>query len=723
MESINISFSANRQTLTGGGLYCASNTVHYIIADFELGDGWDGFDSVRAVWSNDFKCISTVLDPGGSCTVPHEVLERRGKVSVNLVGSILEDDELTDRLTTYPILAITVDANAKICGTETAEVTPSQFEQFVNIVHDEVAKVTGMSAEATTLPEGSEATASYSDGVLPFGIPKGDTGAQGATGPQGPKGDTGAQGPQGPTGPQGATGPQGPTGAQGPQGEKGDKGDTGPQGPKGEPGEVTLAQLSSVLPTDTASGAIASFEDGSDLFDYLSCIVDIDPVQDLHGYDKPWVGGAGGNKANVENSTSADFSRSGGTFTNNVTDTRTTAQIICQAYNGSTYVVSSGVFTVNDGRYHAEITISDVITILRLKHNGLSKDFVIYFPWTMQGTFTVSCSVPKNDPTTVGGLVITDIMITTDGTYAPYSPWENLCPITGWTGCEVDVAGVNVWDEVWEVGSLDANGANETANDRIRSKNYIAVVPNTTYYIKAPYGVWFWGYDANKTFVQRVPSSNSINNTTFTVPNGIKYLRFVVRSNYGSTYNNDISINYPSTDTNYHAHNPNSAVYNITWQDDAGTVYGGTLDVVSGVLTVTHMGVDLTQGMSGGTISGGYVYYKQLTDTPKAVPDSSIAPVISEAYSAIRFNGIGTNVGTVAIRGSNGYIYVNTGGQSIQPVGKAVYELATPTTYQLDPVQVACLLGQNNVWADCGEIEEVKYKADVQLWVLKKLGE
>ena len=179
MESITIKFTANGQTLTGGGLYCASNTVRYIIAEFDLGDNWQGYDSVRAVWSTDFKCISTVLDPDGSCTVPHEVLERRGKVSVNLVGSILEDDELTDRLTTYPVLAITVDANAKVCGTETAEVTPSQFEQYVAIVIAEVEKVTGMTAVAQALPEGSEPTANYSDGVLTLGIPKGDTGATG----------------------------------------------------------------------------------------------------------------------------------------------------------------------------------------------------------------------------------------------------------------------------------------------------------------------------------------------------------------------------------------------------------------------------------------------------------------------------------------------------------------------------------------------------------------
>ena len=66
----------------------------------------------------------------------------------------------------------------------------------------------------------------------------GNTGAQGARGPQGAtgaKGETGSQGPQGIQGVKGETGPQGP---QGVQGAKGDKGATGPQGPTGPKGET-----------------------------------------------------------------------------------------------------------------------------------------------------------------------------------------------------------------------------------------------------------------------------------------------------------------------------------------------------------------------------------------------------------------------------------------------------------------------------------------------------
>lgn len=37
------------------------------------------------------------------------------------------------------------------------------------------------------------------------------------------------------------------------------------------------------------------------------------------------------------------------------------------------------------------------------------------------------------------------------------------------------------------------------------------------------------------------------------------------------------------------------------------------------------------------------------------------------------------------------------------------YELATPITVQLTPTQVEQLLGQNNVWADTGDVEELIY--------------
>lgn len=95
---------------------------------------------------------------------------------------------------------------------------------------------TTATAEATTLSEGSEATAEYADGTFTFGIP---VGATGATGPQGIQGETGATGPQGPQG------IQGETGATGPQGPKGDTGDSYvlTSADKAEIAQIVLAEI------------------------------------------------------------------------------------------------------------------------------------------------------------------------------------------------------------------------------------------------------------------------------------------------------------------------------------------------------------------------------------------------------------------------------------------------------------------------------------------------
>ena len=132
--------------------------------------------------------------------------------------------------------------------------------------------ILNMLVEAITLEQGSPATVEKSlvDSVykLTFGLPKGEKGAKGDTGPANtlaigtvtkgteaaatitgsapnqtlnlvlPKGDKGDKGATGETG---ATGPQGPQGLQGLPGEKGDKGETGATGatgPKGDKGDT-----------------------------------------------------------------------------------------------------------------------------------------------------------------------------------------------------------------------------------------------------------------------------------------------------------------------------------------------------------------------------------------------------------------------------------------------------------------------------------------------------
>lgn len=131
-----IEFTANGQILKriSGECHYSSNKVRYIEAHFDLGTNWSGFDTVSAVWFTRKATIRTVVDTEGYCIVPPEVLTKKAEVKVNLVGSIIDNNTITDRLTTYPIIAVIVDADAKIGGNNSQPITPSEYEQFVATV-------------------------------------------------------------------------------------------------------------------------------------------------------------------------------------------------------------------------------------------------------------------------------------------------------------------------------------------------------------------------------------------------------------------------------------------------------------------------------------------------------------------------------------------------------------------------------------------------------------
>ena len=163
MDKQIITFSANQQHLhkTGGLDIFATKTVSYIEAHFDLGDNWDGYDSIEAVWWNDrTRPIRTVLDTEGICIVPPEVLTKKGEVYVNLVGVISTNDTLTDRLTTHPITALTNKFNAQLGEGTTTPLTPSEYEQFVATVKADADRAEDAKDSARGYAESASASAS-----------------------------------------------------------------------------------------------------------------------------------------------------------------------------------------------------------------------------------------------------------------------------------------------------------------------------------------------------------------------------------------------------------------------------------------------------------------------------------------------------------------------------------------------------------------------------------
>lgn len=127
----------------------AGETVHYIGAYFELDESWEDYDSVRAVWWNGAVEKATVFDATMTCTIPLEVVAKKGVVMVNLIASVSEDGVLTDRFTSYPFKVAIIDADVKLTGSETVPVTPSQFEQFVEVVKNDADRAYSEADRAT----------------------------------------------------------------------------------------------------------------------------------------------------------------------------------------------------------------------------------------------------------------------------------------------------------------------------------------------------------------------------------------------------------------------------------------------------------------------------------------------------------------------------------------------------------------------------------------------
>lgn len=158
----------------------------------------------------------------------------------------------------------------------------------------------------------------------------------------------------------------------------------------------------------------------------------------------------------------------------------------------------------------------------------------------------------------------------------------------------------------------------------------------------------------------------------------------------------------------------------------AGTVYGGTLDAVSGELAVDRAIVDL------GSLSWGYSaprFYSGSVTDGISPSDTGDLNAVCEKYALYETGALANqpdlsffvnsskmSAGTkrIVIRDSN-YTDANSLKSSLNGV-HLVYTLATPLTYQLSAMEIKSLLGINNIWSDAGDVE-VEYRADTKLYI------
>ena len=160
--------------------------------------------------------------------------------------------------------------------------------------------------------------------------------------------------------------------------------------------------------------------------------------------------------------------------------------------------------------------------------------------------------------------------------------------------------------------------------------------------------------------------------------------------------------------------------YPIAFSDEAGTVYGGTLHVTTGELTVTHKArkiSDFTWSYQSSSTAfraaKNSVADEIFSKSDGQDATDSVCSVFTNAYGATSISTIPNysyKIGASTLSSYRLFIHdedytdVNSW---LAARGNEIlmYKIKEPPTYQLTRTQIAMLLGENYLWTNAGDIE------------------
>lgn len=282
---------------------------------------------------------------------------------------------------------------------------------------------------------------------------------------------------------------------------------------------------------------------------------------------------------------------------------------------------------------------------------------------------------------------------------------SNLCPITGTDEVDVWRTGGNMVDQA--SGSVSASNwwIGSTATNSEPDGSF--VLPSGTYTFSVS--------DTMSGLYVRKNGANvasAYNNTkltfTLTEPTAVRLMLYKagVGVDYWASLN--IMLELGSTGTPYSPYIGDSISSSLP-----NTLYGGTVDVVTGEVTVTHVYALLNDPDKWSVSTGvtDFVYDTQYTD--RKLYDNNSYDGLACSYVPIRYGDepygrwLGATNYRFGIKWANGSLAdIKADAQA----GKIsiVYELATPQTIQLTPTAINAFKGTNTVWSN-GDSVTVEY--------------
>lgn len=475
------------------------------------------------------------------------------------------------------------------------------------------------------------------------------------------------------------------------------------------------------LLTANANGNPAIFTDGAKDVKVGELVTAITAKQDLHGYDKPWPEGGGKNKANITTNTDAQYmdvttyKADEIEVTNLWSGAKFGAAFLFNAVSGTSYTFSVSEYTID----------------------GTSAGLQMYlYSDRLWGTAITNLSIPSSTrrntwQSTYTGQILVGIYVGSGKTIkckqfqieegssaTSYEPYSNVCPISGFTKAEITRTGKN---------RFNINAEKSTQAQAYKYEFYLS--PNTEYTLSSDvpyYSTASLYFNGTSTGVNGVYNGQPKTVTT----GGDGYLYVLVRFTgtglydlYDAVLNGDnwIQLEEGPTATEYEPFG------SINTLDFGQTVYGGSLNVTTGVLTIDKGFIsDLSQltweyqsstyhNIFSALVNGIYSV-TEAADRNKWFSCSEYAPSVATSVNNSMDNG-GALVAGQRLKLRNDAYNDNSQGfiSSLSGV-QFLYRLAEPIVIQLTPTEISTIYGLNIISSNCGEIA-VEYRADVGLYI------
>lgn len=208
------------------------------------------------------------------------------------------------------------------------------------------------------------------------------------------------------------------------------------------------------------------------------------------------------------------------------------------------------------------------------------------------------------------------------------------------------------------------------------------------------------------------------------MPDDAVALRAFVTIQAGDTVDTDFSIQLEigSAATTFETYESESVSVSIP--TEIGTVYGGTLDVATGLLTITD--TLWTKNTADMDNNNDYPGWKN-----SGIKDL-IGAGVQNVYSTLMCNvsPVGTRAIGINTSENNDTVFLSKAAfgktqddwKSLQLDIQIVVPLASPITYQLPQHVIASFPGFNNIWTNAGDVEVV-YRADTTAYINRKIAE